>query len=1332
MKYIFLSQLLLLSIKLSITLCITNSHALSLSSTATQKLWSKQPLPKQIDTFIIDIHQTQDGFYWLGTTHGLFRYDGSEPQAIELTYSKGEPIKNTPTVLSITEGNNGQVWIGTTSGIYVYTPQTHQARLINGVIPTPVKRIAYKDGFVFALSYSEGPIILSDKLAHPENDQILDRNPLKQVLFPNTFQGTWADLIIDESHLWALDTKNTLWRINLFEPQIRRSVKLNTANGTLARIANGVGHTLWLTSDNNQLFTTSKINLINAQFNGELSKHSDIPGKRYAISKSYNKLYIANSYEFKQYLSSDNFKFTSIDVGIIDDSQQLIEPRNIFTDKQGNTWLIGHGKNQLYRIDATTTAITSSSSSSPVIHSTRVEQINQLAIHNSTLYLASEQGLWQKDLNSSLANWQQLSSQNIKQIINHTGEKSWFWDGKTLFVHSDNLTALNHPSCNELVKDPVDIYQLENNQQLLFEHSNGMILIANNKCERLTDNNTLPAVAQNNRRIFAVARLGIDSWLIASRWGMRIYSFKQNQTTAWQAPGINSKPAFNLDKIGDSIYIALNQTDLHRFDTSINKIESDLLKTLPGESLIEVLAIDNKQQLVITDQGLYSLNTSNKEPQLNYVALPQLNISKGQFSVYNGLVIFHLDGRLYQFKIDDLLSRQPQLPTPYIKSLQKQHQDQLYIANQALQLNQEQQHFAVQLGFIAPNTPNVKLQYRIAQLDQQWIDISRDNWAHFIRPPTGKYTLETQVVNSITAQTLQGSALKLEVQSPQKQLSTTHIVIFVMVFALIIIAIAIWVLRLIKNHQQQLIVLEAQQTQVLAFKNYMLAAISHELKTPLTTINSPLQILKQRLNNNTTDNELVAIIERSTQRIGRFISQILTLAKLNNNIDANQQVLPLDLLLTQAVENYQDLAQQNKLNITTSFEVGIKIKGNAHAIEILTSNLLSNAIRHRGPSIEEQHIIALSLKQTNQQATLTICDHGQGYPDQDRTKMFDPYSDKENYAATGSQQTGGLGLILVREIVNSHQGTMVIGSSQTKGNIIDIQLPICDEPLSQIQYSSTEHQPPQLAPIQSASLQLTDTAPSSDKQILIVEDDLEIQNLLKNLLANYQLSIANNAKQGLELVETLPIDLVITDQHMGGMTGIELTDIIRNQTATSHIPVIIMSADNEQNTQLAALEGLADIFIPKPFENSLLLAQIHSLLENRKQLSPKVAKAEHTEEQEDNLTTEQQFIANLHQLIEKNYTNSEFKLSDYLEQLGLSERNLRYKMQALTGESPTNYVYQYRLEKAKQQLESDLTFEQIAQNNGFKNARQFRKRFLEYIGLSPSDMRKQLQAQNNE
>ena len=104
----------------------------------------------------------------------------------------------------------------------------------------------------------------------------------------------------------------------------------------------------------------------------------------------------------------------------------------------------------------------------------------------------------------------------------------------------------------------------------------------------------------------------------------------------------------------------------------------------------------------------------------------------------------------------------------------------------------------------------------------------------------------------------------------------------------------------------------------------------------------------------------------------------------------------------------------------------------------------------------------------------------------------------------------------------------------------------------------------------------------------------------------------------------------------------------------------------------------------------------------------------------------------MHQLIEKNYTNSEFKLSDYLEQLGLSERNLRYKMQALTGESPTNYVYQYRLEKAKQQLESDLTFEQIAQNNGFKNARQFRKRFLEYIGLSPSDMRKQLQAQNNE
>ena len=420
------------------------------------------------------------------------------------------------------------------------------------------------------------------------------------------------------------------------------------------------------------------------------------------------------------------------------------------------------------------------------------------------------------------------------------------------------------------------------------------------------------------------------------------------------------------------------------------------------------------------------------------------------------------------------------------------------------------------------------------------------------------------------------------------------------------------------------------------------------------------------------------------------------------------------------------LARKNEIDFNLDiFPEDIYGFYDADKLEEMVFNLLSNAVKYT-PS---RHNVGIRLrtakKDDGKHLRLEVWDEGIGISAQEQTKVFTRFY--RSPQANGTE-SNGIGLSLTRELVYLHHGTLDLQSTPGKGSRFTIDLPL----------EETAYQPEEICQPPMVNHPDTDTTrPSTDglahspsarlcPTILIVDDNAEITDSIGRLIGQrYHIITAHDARLAFSRLQDQNIDLMVCDLKMPGTDGLTLCREVKNDLSTSHIPVIILTAQATDDTHAACYEAGADGYLTKPFDEHLLLTRIENLLRNRKRLQEKFAYHMISEELHIKPGTQDQaFMDKLLDLLKKNYSNAEYGVDEFSVDMGISRSLLYKKTQELTGTAIGELLRNYRLNIAKEILisktEHTLNISEIAYQVGFNDPKYFTRCFTKHFNVPPS------------
>ncbi len=518
-------------------------------------------------------------------------------------------------------------------------------------------------------------------------------------------------------------------------------------------------------------------------------------------------------------------------------------------------------------------------------------------------------------------------------------------------------------------------------------------------------------------------------------------------------------------------------------------------------------------------------------------------------------------------------------------------------------------------------------------------------------------------------------------------------------------------------------------------KSNFFANVSHEFRTPITLILSPLdQLLDGTFRGD--QRRYFQIMRRNAQRLLQLVNQLLDLSRLESG-RMHLQLAESDLaaFVRALAWSFESLASRKQIafDVQTPAEPVVAWFDRDKVEKILT-NLLTNAFKFT----PEEGAVGVQLAVENGQAMLSVRDTGIGIPAAQLAHIFErfyqvnqtPFSDTEAGPALGT----GIGLALIKELVDLHGGQIRVESQEGKGSTFTVLLPLAKDMLPAGANIVT------LPPEPDAPLRTADTRPVERKTgatllestgagrlpvVLIVEDNTDVRNYVREQLAGqYQLHEASNGRIGLErAIETVP-DLIITDIMMPEMDGVSLARRLKSDERTSHIPLILLTAKADQEEKLEGLETGADAYLTKPFDVRELRVRIRQLIEQREKLQAKYRQsALFAPQKVDIPSMDDAFLHKVREAIEANLDDETFSVIELSQQVSMSRSQLHRKLKALTGYGPNEIIRHIRLERARQLLEQKVgTVSEVAFRVGFNSLAYFSKCFSEHFGYMPSQV----------
>lgn len=517
-------------------------------------------------------------------------------------------------------------------------------------------------------------------------------------------------------------------------------------------------------------------------------------------------------------------------------------------------------------------------------------------------------------------------------------------------------------------------------------------------------------------------------------------------------------------------------------------------------------------------------------------------------------------------------------------------------------------------------------------------------------------------------------------------------------------------------------------------KSNFFANVSHEFRTPITLILSPLE---QLLNGSFRGDQRRYFqgMRRNAQRLLQLVNQLLDLSRLESG---RMQLRVADGDLAHFVRalawSFESLAMRKQI----AYEVQTPADPlpawfDRDKVEKILTNLLSNAFKFT----PEEGAISVQLTAEGDWVRLSVRDSGIGIPAAQLGHIFERFYQVNN-APAGDQETAptlgtGIGLALIRELAELHGGRIDVESTEGKGSVFTLRLPRTkallpahatyadhpsgnDDTLLAAEMPDADRPAPPANPLESAG-------GARLPVVLIVEDNAEVRQYVREQLAGqYQLLEAPNGRAGLErAIETIP-DLILSDIMMPELDGVSLARRLKSDERTSHIPVILLTAKAEQEEKIEGLETGADAYLTKPFDVRELQVRIRRLIEQREKLQAKYRQsALFVPQKVDMPSMDDAFLHKVRTAIEANLDDETFSVIELGQQVGMSRSQLHRKLKALTGHGPNEIIRHIRLERAQQLLRQKVgTVSEVAFMVGFNSLAYFSKCFSEHFGYMPS------------
>jgi len=640
----------------------------------------------------------------------------------------------------------------------------------------------------------------------------------------------------------------------------------------------------------------------------------------------------------------------------------------------------------------------------------------------------------------------------------------------------------------------------------------------------------------------------------------------------------------------------------------------------------------------------------------------------------------------------------------------------------------------VALNFFYPEKN--KYAYNLEGFNDKWIETDgKENFATFSNLNNGNYTFRLKGTNSDGIWNKDFVTLRIRVLPPFWKSWYAYIIYFLLISSLLSLLRYLTLSReRLKSRMEQEVIESQHIHEIDALKIRFFTNISHEFRTPLTLILSPVEKLLYQWKDR-PEEKYLNLIKQNAKRLLLMVNQLLDFRKMEvQGFGLNPAFDDIISFIKEAVASFNDLSEQKHIGLFFYSEIKeLNTWFDKDKLEKILFNLLSNAFKFTPEKGRVSVIIfpgtKISSPDMNGDAErishlrIKVEDTGIGIPADKIDKLFTKYYQLDT--SVSGEQGSGIGLSLVKEFVKLLEGDIYVESESGKGTCFTIIIPVSnDENL----YETGKPGNGEAAGIPVIPLPAKQGYGKSDTYkskptLLIAEDNDDLRFYIKDNFKNhYDVYEAANGGEALAIIRKIVPDLVISDIVMPGIDGIELCRIVKTDRSTCHIPFVLLTARSNVQDQFEGFETGADDFITKPFNFQILEAKINNLINLRKSLRQVLYNNLRIEPHDITITSlDEKFIQKALDLVEKNMSKPDYTVEELSRDLGISRTLLYKKILTLTGKPPLEFIRTLRLKRAAQLLQkSQLNVSEIAFRVGFNDPKYFRKHFKSEFGVLPS------------
>jgi signal transduction histidine kinase/DNA-binding response OmpR family regulator len=518
-------------------------------------------------------------------------------------------------------------------------------------------------------------------------------------------------------------------------------------------------------------------------------------------------------------------------------------------------------------------------------------------------------------------------------------------------------------------------------------------------------------------------------------------------------------------------------------------------------------------------------------------------------------------------------------------------------------------------------------------------------------------------------------------------------------------------------------------------KSRFFANISHEFRTPLTLVMGPIKdVMKNTVARE--DQNRLQLAYQNAERLLQLINQLLDLSKLEANkmeLLAAEQNLPI--ILKGIVMSFESLAKRKHIQFNfVAQKENIPVYIDTDKIEKIFYNLLSNAFKFT----KEHGEIAVMITDHKNHVEILVRDNGVGISSSRLPYIFNRFFQGDN-TQTSEHEGTGIGLALVKELVELHKGSIQVESQEGAGTVFTINLKkgtahlkeheIHHGPFS-VSLEGTIRQEDKIVDLAVETPALTTQYNDHEQDdeapvVLIIEDNTAVRNYIKqHLVSSFQIIEAVNGQEGIDYALELLPDLIISDVMMPKKDGYEVCAILKKDQRTSHIPIILLTAKAAAEEKMKGLEIGADDYLVKPFDTKELGIRAKNLITSRLLLRKKFSESNTIEPQAVGTNAvDKAFLENVCSIIDTHLSDEQFSVEFLAREIGLSRSQLNRKLKALTDQSSNKFIQSFRLQKAKEMLQQGTgNVSEVAMQTGFNSTAYFVKCFGDKYGQTPGSL----------